>query len=126
MKKEIFVGLFLALLLTAAFINIHYLNKLTESIETRINAAVSDAEEENWRDAEKKAEEAVGMWTGSDTYTHIVLRHSEIEAATDALYALMVQIYARDAGAAKGAGQSAIARLMSITEIEKVRFGSIF
>jgi TRAP-type C4-dicarboxylate transport system substrate-binding protein len=126
MKKELFVGLFLALLLTAAFVNIHYLNKLTDDIMGRVDAAITSAEEEKWDEAEKKTEEAISMWLGSDTYTHLVLRHSELEAATDALYEFAGQVYARDSGAAKGAGQLASARLNSISDIERVRLGSIF
>ncbi len=126
MKKELFVGVFLALLLTASFFNIHYIGKLTDDVRQRVDHAVSCAEAENWGEAEKKAEEAIAIWTGRDTFTHLVLRHSEIEAATESLYALAQQIYSRDKGAAKGAGQAASARLASIADIERVRLGSIF
>lgn len=126
MKKELFVGLFLALLLTVSFINIHYIGKLTGETRQCIDDAVSSAEAENWDEAGKKAEEAIAKWTGRDTFTHLVLRHSEIEAATEALYALAQQIYSQDKGAARGAGQAASARLASISNIERVRLGSIF
>jgi polyhydroxyalkanoate synthesis regulator phasin len=126
MKKELFVGVFLALLLTVSFINIHYIGKLTDNVRQRVDEAVSSAEAENWGEAERKAEEAIALWMGRDTFTHLVLRHSEIEAATEALFALAQQVYSRDKGAAKGAGQAASARLESIANIERVRLGSIF
>lgn len=126
MKKELFVGAFLLLMLAAAFINIYFLNKLTDKISVRIDDAITDVEKDNWSDAEKKAEQAVKMWRESDSYTHLVLRHSEVESATDALYGFAQQIYAHDAGGAKGAGASAKARVQSISEIERVHFGSIF
>jgi TRAP-type C4-dicarboxylate transport system substrate-binding protein len=126
MKKEVLVSIFLVLLLTASLFNIHYLNKLSNDISARINAAVSSAEAENWTEAEKKTEEAIRMWKDSDTYTHLVLRHSEVESATDALYNMAEQVYAQDAGAVRGAGQAASSRLTSIASIERIRLGSIF
>jgi hypothetical protein len=125
-KKEMIVGSLLVLLLTASLINIHYLNKLAGDISSQIDAAVSNAQAENWTEAEKKTEEAIRMWKDSDTYTHLVLRHSEVETAADALYNLAEQVYAQDAGAVKGAGQAAASRLTSIASIERIRLGSIF
>lgn len=126
MKKEIIVTCFLILILAAAFINIHYLDKLTEDVAVCINDAVSLASDEKWRDAEIKAEEAVKLWLNSDTYTHIVLRHAEIESATDLIYGFIQEVYAKETGAAIGAAQAAVERLKSIASIEHVKFGSVF
>ncbi len=126
MKKEIMISVFLILMLSAAFVNIHYLNKLTDNIIALVDKADESAQDENWAAAENNAEAAAELWTGSDTYTHLVLRHSEIEEATDALYGLLEQIYAKESGAVKGAAQAAAARLESLATIEEIRFGSIF
>ncbi len=126
MKKEIIVGCFLILMLAAAFVNIHYLNALTEDVVALVREAEGSAQNEDWAEAEKKAEAAAKLWTGSDTYTHLVLRHPEIESATDALYGLLEKVYAREAGAVKGAAQAARARIESLASIEEIRFGSIF
>ena len=126
MKKEILVGAFLILMLTAALVNIHYLNKLTGDVVAFIQEAESAALEEDWIDAEIKAEAAAKLWTESDSYTHLVLRHPEIESATDALYGLLEKIYSKEPGAVKGAAQAAEARLKSLASIEEIRFGSIF
>jgi hypothetical protein len=126
MKKEIITAGFLLLLLAAAFVNTYFLDKLTGDVVSQIETAEKSAREGSWDEAEKKAEKAAELWTGSDTYTHLVLRHNESEAATDSLYSLLEQIYAREDGAVKGAAQAAKARLESISSIEKIRFGSIF
>ncbi len=126
MKKEIIVGIFLILMLTAAFVNIHYLNKLTDDVITYVEAAEKAAEDEDWDKAEHKAEAAVKLWNESNTYTHLVLRHTEIDSATDALYGFLEQIYAQEPGAAKGAALAASARLECLADIEEIRFGSIF
>lgn len=126
MKKEILIGCFLIILLTTAFINIHFLNKLTDNVAHLIEESEKSAGQDDWVEAEKKAEEAAKLWTGSDAYTHLVLRHSEVESATEAIYEFMEEVYAREEGSTKGAAQAAISRLKSISSIEKVKLGSIF
>lgn len=126
MKKEIIVGSFLILMLAAALVNIHFLTKLTDHVTELIEAAQTYAAEEKWDEAEKKIEEAARLWEGSDTYIHLVLRHPEVESATDSIYGLQAEIYAKESGAAKGAAQAVIARMKSLSSIEQVKFGSIF
>lgn len=126
MKKEIIVACFLVLLLTAAVINIHFMNKLTDNVSGLIEEAVKYASAEDWEKAEEKVEEAAKLWSDSDTYTHLVLRHPETETAMDAIYGFAEQIYAKEPGAARGAAKAAIARLKSISSIEQIKFGSIF
>ena len=126
MKKEIIITCVLVLLFTAAVINIHFINKLTDNVTDLIDESVKYAAEEDWAKAEKKAEEAADLWTNSDTFTHIVLRHPEIEAATDAIYGFVEEIYAKESGAAEGAAKAVTARLKSISSIEQIKLGSIF
>lgn len=126
MKKEIIIACLLVLLLSLAIVNIHFMNKLTDNITFLVEEAQEYAQAEDWPNAEKKAEEAARLWTHSDTYTHIVLRHSEIEEATDALFSFLEQIYAKEPGASKGAAKAATARLNSISSIEQIKLGSIF
>lgn len=126
MKKEIIIGCFLIALLVVSFVNIHYLTKLTDNVTNLIEEAEKYAFESNWELAEKKAEEASNLWENSETYTHVVLRHAEIESATDAIYGLLQQVYSKQTGALKGAAQAAISRMKSISSIEKIKFGSVF
>jgi TRAP-type C4-dicarboxylate transport system substrate-binding protein len=126
MKKEIITGCFLIAMLATALVNIHFLNKLTDNVTQLIEEAEKSAEQGEWERAATKAEEAADLWSGSDTYTHLVLRHPEVEAATDAIYGFMEQVYAGEEGAAKGAALAAISRLESISSIEQISFGSIF
>lgn len=126
MLKEILVGCFLVIMLAAAIVNIHFLNKLTDDITRLIEESSRSAEQGDWDSAAKKAEEAVRLWSDSDTYTHLVLRHPETEDATDALYALLQEVYAKEEGAVKGAAGAAAAHMKSISSIEQIKFGSIF
>jgi TRAP-type C4-dicarboxylate transport system substrate-binding protein len=124
--KEILVGCFLILMLTVAVINIRCLTRLTSRVTELIEEAEMLASQENWSKAAEKAEEATRYWKNSDAYTHLVLRHSELESATDAIYDFLEQIYAREKGGAKGAAEAAKARMKSISSIEQIRLGSIF
>lgn len=126
MVKETVVAVFLVLLLIASLINIHYLTKLTHSVATLVDEAAQLAAAEEWGGAEAKAEAAAERWESSDTYTHLVLRHSELESATDALFGFLQAVYAKEKGNAKGAAAAAKARMMSISSIETIKLGSIF
>jgi hypothetical protein len=126
MLKEIIIGCFLALMLAAALVNIHFLTRLTDNVARMIEESERSAEKHDWDTAAQKAEEAVRFWSDSDTYTHLVLRHPETEDATDALYAYLQQVYAKEDGAVKGAAEAAITRMKSISSIEQVKLGSIF
>lgn len=126
MKKEYFAGALLAAIIIAAFINIHYMSRLVSEIITYIDSAVESVEAEDWSGATEKAERAAELWRKSDSYTHIVLRHGEINSATDALYNLLSNLYAENTGEALGAAQMAVEFFRSIVTIEQVRFGSVF
>lgn len=126
MKKEIIISSLLILMMVAAIINIHYINKLTDKVTHLIEESEKYMADGDWNSAENKAEEASRTWEGSDTYTHLVLRHPEIDAATESIYGYIAQVNAKEQGAAKGAAEAAIARMKSISSIEQIRFGSVF
>lgn len=126
MKKEIIVGLLLVLLFAAALVNIHFLNRLTDDIIELVEASEQNAEAGNWNEAAAKAEEAAAKWAENNSYTHIVLRHSEINAATDAMYELLKEIYSENTGGVKGAAKGVTEHMTSIASIEEIKFGSIF
>ncbi len=126
MKKEIIIGCFLVLMITVSFVNIHYLNKLTDNMVQLIEESEKSARQNDWDTAGKKVEEAAKMWSDSETFIHLVLRHMEIDATTDAIFDYMSQVYAREEGNASGAAKAAISRLKSISAIEKLKLGSVF
>ena len=126
MKKEIFAVLFLILMFVGAFLNIYYLDKLTGEIIIMVNDAERLAGDEKWGDAARKAEEAVAKWIKSDTYTHLLLHHAEIDSVTDALHDMQKEIYSVNSGAALGAAKLAVAHLKDIAKMEHINLGSIF
>ncbi len=126
MKKEIFAGVLLAVILLLALLNIHQLNRLTTDLVDRIETSEQYAMKGKWEEATKLAEEAADLWDQYDPYTHIVLRHAEIDTATANFYEFLKELYAENTGEARGAAEALKAHLTSILSIEQIKFGSIF
>lgn len=76
--------------------------------------------------AEQELENAAQDWLGADGYTHIFIRHSEIDSTTDAFFELMSDVRSGDAQSASGAYEKLAAHLDSLYTMERVTLGSIF
>ncbi len=126
MKKEIIFGLILICIFAATFVNISILEKITQELTELVDESLRSVESGDWENAEKKAEEAEKLWEKADPYTHIFVRHSEIDSTTDALYDFAKALYSREAGEARGAHKALSAHISSIVGMEKVTLGSIF
>lgn len=126
MKKETFAVLLLALLLGLSILNAWALDKITGRLIGTMDACRSSIDAENWDDAAKQAETALDYWGKKGAYTHIVLRHSEIDALTENFYRLLERIYSRDGAAASCEARLTMEALESMSSIEKLRPGSIF
>ena len=61
-----------------------------------------------------------------DGYTHIFIRHCEINSTTQAYFQLKSDIYAEDMGAAEGSYGLLMATLDSLMTMEQLSLGSIF
>ena len=126
MKKEIFAAILLLAMFTAALINIRQLGRLTSEISGISERAANLAYEGKWDQAEKLAESALKKWEDSDTYTLMVLRHSEVETSSSFICAFIKEIYMRESGGVKGALRDVKSQMTSIFSIERIRLGSIF
>lgn len=126
MKKELAALFVLVLVFAVSLVNIHFLNRLTGNIVSLVEQADTFIREENWERAGDRAQKAFDRWENSDSYTHIVLRHSEIESVSVALGDLIKEIYAENAGAARGAARSAAERVRSVSSVERLRLNNIF
>ncbi len=126
MKKEIVFGIILICIFALTFANIFVLEKMALELSALVDESMRSAESGDWEKAEKKAEEAERLWDKADPYTHIFVRHSEIDTTTDALYDFLKSLYRRDAGGARGAHKALSAHISSIVSMEKITLGSIF
>ena len=121
MKKAIAAAILLALLFGAAAWNIAHIDSLTGSL-----TALAYCRTEDYGAAEDALHEALELWYGAENYTHIMIRHSEVDSATDAFYAVLETILTRDADAAESAIECLKAHLQSIDSMEHVSFRSVF
>ena len=126
MKKEIAAALILVLLFIGTLINIQVVDRLTGDILSLLEQAEQAAQDQDMDAAIENAQAAADLWNGADAYTHVFIRHSEIDSTTDAFYELLIQLDSGEAGGAKGAFQLLRAHLTSISGMEQVSFGSIF
>lgn len=126
MKKEIFAGVLLAVMLAISIYNITRIDSLSEDMIRLIEEAEKASQISDWENAAQKAEKAAVLWESNDSYTHIVISHGETDSVSDAMYELLSEIYSQNSGSVKGLSMLLISHLKSMTEMEKLRLGSIF
>lgn len=125
MKKE---GLAIAIILcvtVASVLNLRYLKSFIHELDAQTSEAVSEAEAQDWAAAEALASEVMMQWIGMDKYTHIFIRHGEIDAVTDAFCSLLGAIKSRDASDIFTTQLTLHSRLNELVEMERVTPGSI-
>ena len=126
MKKEIIAGAMLVLILALSLVNTCAIGYLCDDIGGFITQAGELAEKEDWSGSEQAIRRAISLWEDNEGYTHIVLRHTDIETLSDDFYELLEHIYSQDPGSVRGAVELVNGHLNGIKDMEKLRFGSIF
>ena len=126
MKKEIAAAVILALLFIGVLVNINVASNIILSLEDDVAAAYESAQNGDFDRAKPLLDAAVEHWMSLDGYTHIFIRHSEINSTTEAFFQLKSDIYAEDMGAVEGSDGLLISTLDSLMTMEQLSFGSIF
>ena len=126
MKKELAAAVILALLFIGVLVNIHVASNIILSLEDDVAAAYESAQYGDFDRAKPLLDAAVEHWMSLDGYTHIFIRHSEINSTTEAYFQLKSDIYAEDMGAVEGSYGLLMATLDSLMTMEQLSFGSIF
>lgn len=126
MKQEISSIVILLLLLVGSLVNIRYLDSVTEEMLSLADEAMDFAHAGDFSAAVQKAENAANYWAELDGYTHIFIRHPEIDATTDALCDLLGELYAGNVYEAQGAHRKLREHLLSLSGIEHITLGSVF
>ena len=125
MKKEIFALSLLLLLFAASLFNIRYFDRLCLDIAGEVNASEEALETGDTRAAQKHLENALHTWLDADSYTHIFIRHPEIDSTADAFYELGQELESADGESCRAAYDKLLYHLESIRTMEHLRFGSI-
>ena len=126
MKKEI-VALALLLLIAAGNIwNHRRLDRLITELNALTAEAFAASQEQNWPAAETAARRAEDQWAAANGYTHIFIRHTDIDALTEAFCDYRGALSGRDEGDILAGYLRLSAGLRSLLDMEKLSAGSIF
>lgn len=124
MKKEIFAIITILLLIVASLINIFHLNSLIDSMSAHINEAIFALNVGDMSIAESELNNALKIWLNSNKYTHVFIRHTEIDAITDAYFDALAAIKSKNNSAITLIEQTKY-HLESILSIEKLSLESV-
>ena len=124
MKKEIIALSLLVLLFAASLFNIWYFDRLCLDIAGEVKASAVALERGEPEAAQEHLNIALHTWLDADSYTHIFIRHPEIDSTADAFYELG-QALEENSESCRAAYDKLLYHLESIRTMEHLRFGSI-
>lgn len=125
MKRELAAGLLLLALICGAIYNIFYVGELVRDISAELYASQEALAAGSGERAEEYAEKALQKWLGAEQYTHIFVRHSEIDATADAFYDLLQSLSGGEYDGIEQAYLKLLYHLSSIATMEQISLGSI-
>ena len=99
MTRELIAALLLALLIVCAVWNISAVNSLTCDIIACVDRSEEAVLRGDGQLARASLERGLTLWLKADSYTHIFIRHSEIDNTTDAFYEAMMELSDNDSEA---------------------------
>lgn len=126
MKKEIVAFALLFLILAGNIWNLRKLNTLTDGIIGLVEEAYASAESGRWQQAEDRAGKAERLWMDAGGYTHIFIRHTDIDALTAAFCDYRGALAGRDEGDILAAYLRLKTGLRSLLAMERLSAGSVF
>ena len=93
MKKEFIALIILSALIIGSIANVLYLDRLVTNMDSHIKAAIDAYTVKNIESAEYELSCALGEWLNNEAYTHVFIRHAEIDTTTDAYYEALSAIH---------------------------------
>lgn len=126
MRKELIALLLLLLLFLGSLYNIHVMDDMVQTLEAQVENSYSAVKARDFEKASELIDKAVSDWLSRDGYTHIFIRHNEIDSATDAFFEYIADVSAEDEGSAEGSYGMLMAHLDSLKTMEHISFGSVF
>ena len=125
MKKEIFALSLFLLLFAASLFNIRYFDRLCLDIAGEVKASSEALQRGGRAAAREHLDRALQTWLEAENYTHIFIRHPEIDSTADAFYELGQELESADGESCRAAYDKLLYHLESIRTMEHLRFGSI-
>lgn len=126
MKKELIAAVLLAVIFAGVMLNIRASEKIVSSLMSEVDAAYAQLKSGDSESAAETLDKAIEHWLTLDGYTHIFIRHSEINSTTEAFFQFRSDIGSGDADTADGSYGLLSETLRSIMTMEQISLGSIF
>ncbi len=126
MSRELLASLLILLLILGAWWNIRAVDSLSEDMLSALEVSEQAAEAGDGAAALRAMDAALERWLRADSYTHIFIRHSEIDSTADAFYELRQLLLAGDLEGSDAAYGKLRYHIISIQEMEHPALGSIF
>lgn len=126
MKRELTAVVLLLLLLAASFVNLRYYDGLTGRVEAELRRSQECVEQNDFDGAREHYHKAEELWLGAKPFTHIFIRHAEIDSTVDAFYDLRQLLDEESREECAAAYEKIYYHLESIDGMEHPRLGSIF
>lgn len=126
MKKEIVAALLLLLIFSGVLINIRINERIVSSLINEVDMSYENLKNGNEDKAMQQLDTAIEHWLNLDGYTHIFIRHSEINSTTEAFYGFRSDVGSGDADAANGSYGLLKETLLSLMTMEQISLGSVF
>lgn len=96
MKREFFAVALLLGLLALSIYNIRYIDNKSQTLENYIEEAETHYLNGDRKSAAEDIETSLDIWLGWDSYSHVMLRHSEVDVITEAYYELLKELEGED------------------------------
>ena len=96
MSREMLASLLILLLIAGAWWNISAVDHLSEDMLSALDESQQAADEGDAVRALEALDRGLERWLQADSYTHIFIRHSEIDSTADAFYELREVLLAEE------------------------------
>ena len=126
MSRELIASLLMLLLIAGAWWNIRAVDSLSGDMLSALEESEQAADKGDCCAALKAMDAALERWLKADSYTHIFIRHSEIDSTADAFYELRELLLSGDLDSCAAAYGKLRYHIISIQEMEHPSIGSIF
>ena len=126
MRRTIIALSLLGLLAALSTWNLRHIDTLTDRLCGCVELSMRCMDEGDGDAARAAVDAALMLWEEAEGYTHIFVRHSEVDGAADALFALQSAVHSQNVEESRAMGNAALYHLRSIQGMEHPGWGSIF
>ena len=124
MKREYIAVALIAAIFVLAMINVHHIESKTLALNNDIELAEKLYYDGDSDGAVSGIEKSLDTWLSWDSYSHIMLRHSEVDVITETYYELLSELEG-EAKASQASFEKLKEALASIADKERISLSSI-